>query len=128
MAKEIVVGIIKLEDKILLIRRKKQEGNLYWQFPGGEIEDSETEQQAIERELLEELGINCKASIRLGERIHPETKRNISYWACQYLSGDLQILDTEEIDKAEWVSKDDLYDKISSSIYEPVISYINEDK
>ena len=54
----VVCGIIYKNDKILLTRRKKGkilEG--FWEFPGGTIEKSETEIEALQREIKEELGI-----------------------------------------------------------------------
>src|SRR3989344_5095980 len=54
-----VVAIIIKDDKILLIHRIKN-GQEYYVFPGGALEEGETSEEAIARELKEELGIDIK--------------------------------------------------------------------
>lgn len=54
----VVAGFIEDGGKILLVKRPwhKKRGGL-WEFPGGKIEDNETPQEALKRELREELGV-----------------------------------------------------------------------
>jgi ADP-ribose pyrophosphatase YjhB (NUDIX family) len=52
-------GIIKRDGKILLFRRIKP-GHDYYMFPGGGVEKDETVEEALERELREELEIEIK--------------------------------------------------------------------
>jgi 8-oxo-dGTP diphosphatase len=62
---QVVCGIIKNNSgKILACRRglDRHLGGL-WEFPGGKIDEGETAELAIERELMEELGV----SVRVGE-------------------------------------------------------------
>ena len=56
---DVVAGVICKEDKILICRRKagKQQAGL-WEFPGGKIEKGESHQEALKREIQEELQIN----------------------------------------------------------------------
>jgi mutator protein MutT len=62
MALKVVAGFLKKGDKFLLVRRplNKKRGGL-WEFPGGKVENGETLESAIERELKEELGIETEA-------------------------------------------------------------------
>jgi 8-oxo-dGTP diphosphatase len=55
----VVIGIIiDTENKVLLNKRKKNTTlSGYWEFPGGKIKPNETPDQALSRELFEELGI-----------------------------------------------------------------------
>ena len=71
MNKKVVLGIVVENNNTLIVRRKKGEGDLQWQFPGGEMELGENEVETIERELLEETGLSCKAIKQIGERCHP---------------------------------------------------------
>ena len=55
---EVVVGIIKKDQKILCCQRKDiGECGLKWEFPGGKIEKHETKEKALIRELKEELDV-----------------------------------------------------------------------
>lgn len=122
---EIVVAIIENNNKILLVRRKyNEEGMLHWQFPGGSIEEGETENQAIEIEVFEETNINCKAVRKIGERIHPNTGRTISYWFCSYISGDAYVKDSKELDAVRWMFPLDVFKYVTSDIFKPVKEYL----
>ena len=53
-------------DEILICQRKPdQPMSLKWEFPGGKVEDGETSEQALSRELDEELGITAKIGRRV---------------------------------------------------------------
>lgn len=54
----VAVGVVEQDGQILLARRHQHQhqGNL-WEFPGGKVEAGETVQQALQRELREELAI-----------------------------------------------------------------------
>ena len=60
MQKRAVAIIIK-DNKVLLIRRVK-EGKEYFVFPGGGVEQGESDKQAVVREIKEELGLNIQVS------------------------------------------------------------------
>lgn len=69
--KEVVAGILYYNDKILLAQRaigQKLEGK--WEFPGGKIEQGETPEQALVREIQEELSISIKNISYYGESIY----------------------------------------------------------
>ncbi len=53
------VAIIIKNNKVALIHRKK-EGKDYWVFPGGGVEEGETPEDAVVREVQEELSLDCK--------------------------------------------------------------------
>jgi 8-oxo-dGTP diphosphatase len=61
MAAKIVVAVITRDDMVLLVRRRRPEGDLSWVFPGGAVEPGETEIQAVEREVREEAGLEVRA-------------------------------------------------------------------
>lgn len=56
-----MAGILEQDGRILICRRRADQPHaLKWEFPGGKIEDGETPQAALERELHEELGIGAR--------------------------------------------------------------------
>ena len=55
---QVVAGIIERQGRLLICRRKREQSHpLQWEFPGGKVEPGETPEQALARELEEELGI-----------------------------------------------------------------------
>jgi 8-oxo-dGTP diphosphatase len=59
---QVVAAIIERDGRILICRRTKEQSHaLKWEFPGGKVEPGESPEEALERELAEELGIR-KAS------------------------------------------------------------------
>ncbi|MGH8751309.1 MAG: Nudix family hydrolase [Burkholderiales bacterium] len=71
---QVAAAVILLPDGQFLLARRPQNKPYpgYWEFPGGKIEPGETSQQALRRELLEELGIDA-------EEIHPWITRIYHY-------------------------------------------------
>lgn len=59
----VAAAIIEYQNKVLLALRAKQQhqGGL-WEFPGGKIEQSETPEQALAREITEELGLTIEVN------------------------------------------------------------------
>lgn len=123
---KIVISIVNKQNRLLLVRRKYQEGDLHWQFPGGSQEESESEKDTAQREVFEETHVLCNPLFRIGERIHPSTKKEIVYWACEYISEEpIDTLD-EDIDLIQWMTPDELRQAITSNIYEKVSDYISQ--
>jgi|GEM_PF-900733 mutator protein MutT len=70
---DIVVGIVKNGDRILLLHRKDSktpEWDDKWEFPGGKIQEGETPELAMRRELVEETGLYAENQSYLGRRRH----------------------------------------------------------
>jgi 8-oxo-dGTP diphosphatase len=65
--KVVVVAVIERGDRRLLIgqRRGKDTSPLKWEFPGGKMEEGETAEAALARELKEELGVTLRKSVEI---------------------------------------------------------------
>lgn len=105
----VVAAIIKNgEGKILITQRnfKKSQGGL-WEFPGGKIEKGETREEAIIREIKEELTIEINVESYLGEKVfeYPEKSINLIALNCRVKSGNIYLTEHEE---ARWVEKEEL--------------------
>jgi 8-oxo-dGTP diphosphatase len=122
--RKIVVAIVQHEGKILMLRSKEKEGNLRWRFPGGEVEQDETEGKAACREVAEETGIVCRPTRKLGERAHPSTKRIVSYYVCDFIDGNTALKEPYKFDKIAWLTPLEVFNNVTSSIFRPVKDYL----
>jgi len=72
-----VDGIVSDGEKILLVRRAIPPFLGYWTLPGGHVEYGETVEEAIKREMREELGIEVKIKRLIG--VYSDPKRDPRY-------------------------------------------------
>ena len=85
-------GIIINNDEIILMyRRKKTDGIVkeYYAIPGGHIEDNETIEDCLIREIKEEFSINVEISDFLG--IVNKGEREEHLYLCKWISGNLKL-------------------------------------
>jgi 8-oxo-dGTP diphosphatase len=68
----VVAAVIERSDRRLLIgqRRRGDTSSLKWEFPGGKLEEGETPEAALARELKEELGATLRKSAAIGSVKH----------------------------------------------------------
>jgi 8-oxo-dGTP diphosphatase len=69
--RHVVAALILRDGKILICQRSKsQPMALKWEFPGGKIEPGEQPEEALKRELMEELGINAEIGRKVADVHH----------------------------------------------------------
>jgi 8-oxo-dGTP diphosphatase len=93
-------GIVIKDNKILLMYRKK-DNEEYWVFPGGGVENNETVEQAVLRELKEETTIDIKIEKLLYHHILKNNDLSHDsdqyFYLCSYISGEPKLGDANEI-------------------------------
>jgi 8-oxo-dGTP diphosphatase len=92
---QVVAAVIERSDRRILIgqRRRGDTSPLKWEFPGGKVRSRETFDQALARELREELGVTLIKSIEIASVRHhyantPE-ELEIHFFAAQYAEPDV---------------------------------------
>ena len=75
LPKVVVGGLIYQNEKILICQRKEEGDHpLKWEFPGGKLKDNENNQEALKRELKEELSIEINEIIFFDEYLYEYKK------------------------------------------------------
>lgn len=106
---KVVAAIILKDRKVFATQRGYGEFKDGWEFPGGKIEAGETPQEALVREIREELD----TEVAVGELLdtvewdYPAFHLSMDCFVCSIVSGDLHL---REHEAARWLSKDQLYD------------------
>lgn len=103
----VVAAIIRHKEKIFATQRGYGEFKDGWEFPGGKIELGETPQEALVREIKEELAVTIKVGDLLDTVEYDYPKFHLSmkcYW-CEIESGELVL---NEHEAAKWLNKSEL--------------------
>ena len=105
---QVAAGIVWREPRTFLVAQRKQEGMLggLWEFPGGKIENGESVESCIYRELLEELGIQVQVGELFLNVKHSYTHFHLrmAVHHCQWQGDPPQCLDCADF---RWVCLDD---------------------
>ena len=104
----VVAAVIRSEDKIFATARGYGEFKGQWEFPGGKIEPGETTQEALVREIQEELDVKIKVGdlIDTIEYDSPSFHLSMDCFWCIVTDGEITLKEAED---ARWLSKDELY-------------------
>ena len=121
----VTCAIIENEGKILLARRaqgQKLAGK--WEFPGGKVEDGESPEECLKRELEEEFGIQAEVGENITSTKHHYNHISIELLAfhVKYISGEFTMTDHDTI---EWVAPEELlnYDLAEADV--PIAMLLN---
>ena len=104
---EVVAAIIVRDGRIFATQRGYGEWKDWWEFPGGKIEPGETPEDALKREIREELATEIEVDELLTtvEYDYPKFHLTMHCYLCTIISGDLSLLEHED---ARWLAIDEL--------------------
>ena len=104
----VVAAVIRKDDKIFATQRGYGEFKDGWEFPGGKIEERETPEQALAREIKEELNTEIQVGklIDTIEYDYPKFHLSMDCFWCEIMQGGLEL---KEHEAARWLSKEELY-------------------
>ena len=103
----VVAAIIFNQGKVFATQRGYGEFKDGWEFPGGKIEPGETPEEAIKREIKEELDteIEIVKFLDTVEYDYPKFHLSMDCFICKVVSGDLVL---KEHEAAKWLTKENL--------------------
>ena len=116
---EVVAGVIFREGKVLCVQRAEHEReyiSLKWEFPGGKVEVGESREEALVREIAEELVVEIHELQYLTtvEHSYPDFHLIMHAYTCALKAGevelqehvDLKWLAVGELDQLDWAAAD----------------------
>lgn len=103
----VVGAVIYHQGKVFATQRGYGEFKDGWEFPGGKVQEGETPEKALEREILEELDTRISVGPFIGQIEYDYPSFHLSmrcYW-CTVVSGNLIL---KEHEAAKWLSQEEL--------------------
>jgi len=100
---DVAAAIIEKGGKFLIAKRKAgRHLSGKWEFPGGKIEQGETPEACLERELREEFGIETETLGFVAESVfdYGEKKIRLLGYRSHYISGEFELNDHDEV---QWI-------------------------
>ncbi len=94
----VVAAIIIKNNKIFITQRGYGEFKDYWEFPGGKIENGETKEEALIREIKEELNTNItvKKLLTIVEYDYPKFHLTMSCFICNFEDNNFNLVEAED--------------------------------
>ena len=106
---EVVAAIIRDDEgRIFATQRGYGEWKDWWEFPGGKIEPGESREQALQREIREELAAEIEVGqlLRTIDYDYPQFHLTMHCYMCSLLCDDLHL---NEHEAARWLDKDEIH-------------------
>lgn len=106
---EVVAAIIKKDNKIFATQRGYGDFKDGWEFPGGKMEEGETREAALIREIKEELNVEIVVQefLTTVNYDYPNFHLTMHCFICEVINGELMLLEHKA---ARWLGKDELYE------------------
>lgn len=120
----VAVGVILQQQQVLLaLRSNKQHQGGKWEFPGGKVEQGETVEAALARELAEELAITVTKAepFMLLNYTYPERQVTLDIWLVTAFSGTPEGLEGQPL---QWVNISDLENIQFPDANQPIVQQL----
>ena len=103
----VAAAVIRDGNRYLATQRGYGPWKDWWEFPGGKIEEGETPEEALEREIREELDLAVDVGEKLAqvEYDYPEFHLSMGCYLCRIRSGHMMLLEHEN---AKWLAAEEL--------------------
>ena len=105
---DVVAAVIKRNNYYFIAQRNRNKHFAYhFEFPGGKVDNQERFENALKREIKEELAINIKILHFIASKKHKDDKIdvNVHYFLCESLDENIILSEHEDM---KWVQKNDL--------------------
>lgn len=123
----VVAAILEKEDKILIAKKRKGKPLAgLWEFPGGKVEEGETLEKALIRELKEEMDIEIEIKDYIGESVYDYGEDiivSLKGYTAVIKSGNIKLSDHDEY---KWVSLDEIHNYNIAPADITLIDFIKE--
>jgi 8-oxo-dGTP diphosphatase len=116
---QVVAAVIVKDNKILCVQRCQHKYPYLsnkWEFPGGKMEEGESQEETIRREIKEELSMDIRPEKHLLSHTHhyPDFSIELHTWLCTPVSEDLQLnehnahvwLEVKDLKVLDWAEAD----------------------
>jgi 8-oxo-dGTP diphosphatase len=103
---EVTAAVIERNGKYLVSRRPREDEDV-WEFPGGKVEEGETFEQSLQREISEELGMDVEVgdAVKVVKASRGDKKLLIHFYECKITAGKPVALGCREF---SWLAPKDL--------------------
>ena len=104
---EVVAAILRKDNTIFATEKGYGEFKGYWEFPGGKVEPGESLEEALRREIREELQVEINIEEKFTELDYdyPHFHLTMHCYFCSVLSGEITLVEATD---ARWLKKEEL--------------------
>jgi 8-oxo-dGTP diphosphatase len=103
-----VIAVITKGEKVLIIQRAPGiRGAGYWGPVSGEVEPGETQEAAVAREAMEEVGLTVRPIRKVWENISTRGTFRLHWWVAEYVGGEL-VPNLAEVSDARWLTVEEI--------------------
>lgn len=105
---DVVAAIIMKDGEVFATQRGYGDYKDWWEFPGGKIELDETPEEALVREIREELHAEIEVGrlVDIVEYDYPKFHMVMRCYICRLISDEIELVEHEA---ARWLGKDDVW-------------------